>query len=190
MKWKVSNRVFNWFCSTWLGGKYFELLLWIDSLQGSNDNIDVIFGSSSIRSNVKAYKAVLELKEIAYREGVSKIKYEINRLVKSKSTEEYHNVLKNIENLMDLAKETDPKKLELMKILRETSIFTGGKDIKTHTDRAKMVQKRIEDFKELHSHIESRKLMRDIRQAERNGNKELAESLLKQWREKYGKRRS
>jgi len=184
---KLLSKFFNWFSGTWLGGLYFNFLLWLDSLQGSENSIGSLFGNSNFSSNKEVTRAVLELRQIAYREGVGKIKCKVNSLVSSKTKEEYNKTLGEIEDLIEFAKETDPNKLEMIRILRSAAIFTGGQDIKTHTDRAKMVDKRIGHFRELHSHIESRRLLRTIRQAESDNDKSLAEKLRKEWKEKYAK---
>ncbi len=171
----------------WITGKYYEFLLWHDNISGNSDvSIGPIFGGSTFKVSPEVAQAVLELREIAYREGVGKIKHKINTLVKVKTKDEYHRVLSEIEDLIDLARETDPKKIQLMQILRGEVVFTGGKDIKTSLDKAKMIDRRIGHFKELSTHIESRNMIRAIRKAEREGNKEEALKLQKEWQEKYG----
>jgi len=184
---KFLSKLFNWFSGTWLGGLYFEFLLWLDSIQGTDVDAGPLFGNRSFSANREVARAVLELRQIAYREGVGNIKHKVNGLVSARTKEEYHKVLGEIEDLMEFAKETDPKKIEMIRILRQAVIFTGGKDIITHTDRAKMVDKRIGHFKELHSHMESRTLLRAIRKAESERNSELAAKLKKEWEEKYAK---
>jgi antitoxin component HigA of HigAB toxin-antitoxin module len=171
----------------WFIGLYYEFLLWLDNFQGSDTNVGTIFGGNSGITNKEVSRAVLEIQKIAYREGVGRIKNKVNTLVAARTGEEYHKVLSEIENLMDFAKETDPKKLELMRILRQAVVFTGDRDIKTSTDKAKAVQKRIEHYQELGEHIQSRTMLRAIRKAHNEGNFELASSLEKAWKEKYGK---
>lgn len=95
------NKLVNWFYSTWLGGLYFELLLWLD------------------RRNEKKQLRYLTPKEMAQivrqysilGEGVKEIKSKVNTLIQSRNKEEYDKVLKEIDDMVVLAelKPDDPK---------------------------------------------------------------------------------
>lgn len=170
------NRLLTWFFSTSLGGLYFEFLLWLDRK----------------RSNPTKYLTPKEMAQIVREsnktyDGVSKVKKKIKELVNSKSSEEYHKILCEIEDLTKLATyEEGTSQAQFSKLLRSTYDLKN-KDIITHTDKAKMIDKRIQDMRELWDDKNKRQLLRGIRQARKEGNTELADKLQTEFNNKYGR---
>ena len=118
-------------------------------------------------------------------EGVKEFKSKINSLVKSRDAEQYHKTLNEIEDLISLVSlpDNDPKVI-LTKSLRDIAVKKGNKDIQTPEEHLKMLQKRVEDMKELHKHKEKREVLRKIRQAKKDGNLELLKQLEEDWKSK------
>lgn len=178
---------------SWFIGKYLEFLLWLDDFGvgsgsggGSSDPLGLGFLGGG---NAELTKVVVSMQQLAYREGIGNIKRQINSLVKAKTKEEYDAVLKEVGDLVTLAKVPN-KQLDILKqSMYSVYVKTGGKDVKNDTDKAKMIEQRIDDFKELQEHKLQRELRRKIRQAKVAGDIELANSLQKEWQEKYGKTR-
>ena len=50
-----------------------------------------------------------------------------------------------------------------------------------------MIDQRIQDMKELHSHIERREILRNIRKLKTSGRLKEAEELSREWVKKYGR---
>lgn len=174
---KIPNKVINWFYTTWLSNLYFKLLLWLD------------------RKNDKKYLSPKEVSQIIREyslldEGVKEMKTRINLLVVSKTKEDYNRILKELEDMIPLAEKIEGNsKYEYIKNLKSKMDFSNV-DIKNDTDRARMIERRIEDMKELQDDLNKRKLLRDLREAEKEGNTETINKLKEELKEKYGIRRS
>lgn len=180
----IFKKVKNWFL-----GKYFQLLLKLDEYDSSTNNShdhDSFGIGYNNKTNIELNNIVINIQKIAYREGIGNIKNHVNSIIKAKTPEEYNRVLTEIGDLMEYAKAPGTELDILKKNLYNLHIKTGGKDIKSNKDKAKMINKRIEDFNELKSHKKKRQLLRDIRQAKVNGDTDLHEKLQKQWREYNG----
>lgn len=170
-------------------GLYFELLLWLDSNGinvGSSQYDDKWLNGYKMRN--ESIKAMLNVKEILYLEGVGKIKDKIKALANSKTPEAYRKALTSVENLIDLAIEEDPEKLKTLNALRAALKVELERDIVTPLDHAKMLKRRVKDLEESNKRREKRRLQRKIRQVEHSGNKEQLSILMQEWQEKYGKR--
>jgi pyruvate/2-oxoglutarate/acetoin dehydrogenase E1 component len=172
------NKILNLFYGTYLGGLYFDFLLWLDR-----------------KSNKKAIK-YLTPKEMAtivkesnkIHTGVAIIKQKVNSLVNSKSREEYHEILCEIEDLTTLSHRNNTSEVaKFSKMLRDTYVKKGNKDITTHTEMAKMIDQRIEDIKELWEHQAKRQLLRDIRKAGAASDTQLLNKLQLEYKSKYGR---
>lgn len=155
---KLVSKLRQIFYTSWLGNVYFELLLYID------------------RKSSKKYLSHKEVTQIIREysllgEGVREVKGKINTLIKSRSAEDYHKVLGQIEDMMNLAeRKADDPKSQLAKVLRNMYVKKGTVDIANDMDRAKMIDQRIKDTYELHDHIEKRNKLRKLRK-ERNEKK-------------------
>ena len=171
------NKLLTWFFSTSLGGLYFELLLWIDRK----------------KSNPTKYLTPKEMAQIVREsnktyEGVSKVKKKVNELINSRSSEEYHKALSELEDLTKLSThEENSSQARFSKLLRSTYDLAKNRDIITHTDKAKMIDKRIQDMRELWDDKNKRQLLRGIRQARIEGNTQLADKLQTEFNNKYGR---
>jgi phosphoribosylanthranilate isomerase len=172
---KLTNKLLLWFYSTPIGGLYFDLLLWIDR---QKDN------GTRYLSPKQAHQIIRQAQHCAH--GVERVKEKVNALVKTRNKDEYHRVLTEMQNLVSLAeRESDPEKAKLMEMLQKA--FGKVVDVETATDRAKMIDQRINDMHDLHSHIKKRNLMREIRKLRGEGKAKEADKLEKEWLEKYGR---
>lgn len=173
----MMNKVFQWFLTTWAGEYYFRFLLWRD--RSSDKSVRYLTPSEAV--------TITRQYSLLHR-GVEEVKREVNKLINAKSAQEYDAVLKGIEDMMNLAqRDENSSEARLADVLRSFKVKKGSKDIVTHTDHAKMIQGRMEDYRELQSHVERRSLMRQIRKAKQAGNQEQVSQLEKQWKEKYGR---
>jgi len=155
-----------------------EFLLWLDELKGPEPVVP----------HQELHQIIVAAQQFAYREGISNIKKHINSLVKSKTKDEYTNILKGIEDLMVHAKHKNSSEKEaLTQALYKVYVFTGGKDIKGAKDRAKMIEKRIQHYKELQQDVLKRKLLRQIRVVKKGSDQILLAQLEQEFKEKYGK---
>lgn len=145
------NKILSWFYTTWLGNLYFEVLLWNDRRKSKTDVRYLT--PKEISTIVRQYSLL--------GEGVTEVKRSINRIVQSKTKEEYDAILKEIEDLTVLAEgDPDSPKAKFAETLRSMGSFSKLKDIENDTDRAKMLERRINDMKELQAHREKRNALR------------------------------
>jgi len=178
----LCNSLLIWFYSTYLGGLYFEFLLWVDR---KTDR------STKYLTPKEMAAIVRESSQIA--QGVTLMKRKINELIQTKSKEEYQKVLAEIEDLVPLSEQNESflsEKAKFAGILRDIYVKKGNQDIVTSTDRAKMIEGRIEDMKELHRHIAKRNLLREIRSARHSGDISKATKLEQEFYKSYGRSNS
>lgn len=170
----------NLFYGTFLGGLYFEFLLWLD--RRSDKSLKYLTPkemSQIVKESSKLY------------EGVQVVKSKVNQLVNSRTKEEYHKILCEIEDLTKLTyNENNSERAKFSLMLREAYVKKRDKDVVSHTDMAKMIDQRIQDHSEMWYANEKRSLMRNIRQANQSGDKELAEKLVVEYNNKYGRSKS
>lgn len=169
-------RFLGWFCGTFLGGLFFEFLLWLDRRKE--------------RKHFLNYKEVAQIiREYSLLdEGMKQIKTKVNSLIVTKSADEYNKLLLEIEDMVTLAeRDTNHPKSQLADLLRDMYTKKGNQDIVTLTDRAKMVDQRIQDMYELQNHVAKRQLLREIRKLRTEGNNEKADELKKEYDTKYGR---
>lgn len=173
---KVVSKITNWFYTTWLGDLYFRFLLWRDE---HNERNKIRYLTPKEMAQVIRQYSILG-------EGVKEMKSKVNTLVQSKNKDEYDKVLKEIEDMVTLAeREANDPKAQFVNFLK-SNMDLSNSDIKTVTDRAKMVNKRINDMYELQADKLKRQLLRNIRKAEQEGNEDLAAKLKTEFKEKYG----
>ena len=174
------NRIINWFYTTWLGNLYFDFLLWLDR--------------RNERNNIR-YLTPKEMAQIVRQysllgEGVKEVKQKVNTLISSKTKDEYDKILKEIDDMVTLAeREANDPKAQFATFLKSNMDFSNS-DIKTTTDRAKMVDKRIKDMYELQDDKLKRQLLRDIRKANEAGDQNKVVQLQTEFNTKYGTRRN
>lgn len=174
---KILNTILVAFYNSFLGELYFNFILWAERRR---DRQRLYLNPKEVAQIIREYSLLSE--------GVTTVKHKINELVLSKSAEEYHQVLSQIQDMVSLAeREYDSPKAKLADILYEIGVKKGNQDIVTVGDKVKMVDQRIQDMYELHNHINKRKLLREIRAANKSANKELAQKLEQEFKEKYGR---
>lgn len=174
-------KIKDWFYSTWLGCLYLETLLWIDELR-NNDN-DVRYLTPKEMAQI-----VRESQKIA--EGTVLMKNNINKLVKSRNKEEYHKVLSETEELIKFAEgDNNSIQSKFATIARQMYVKKGSKDIITATDRARMIDQRINDMYELQAQRARQTMWRQIRKLRTEGKMDEANQLQEEWMRKYGRSR-
>jgi hypothetical protein len=178
---KVLNNLYNsvvgWFYTTYLGGLYFEVLLWIDRK----------FDKPS-RYLTPREMATIVRESSQITEGIVMMKQKVNQLVRAKSKDEYQKLLVEIEDLVPFSeKDTESDRAKFAYILRDMYVKKGNKDVVTSTDKAKMIDQRIQDMYQLHDHIAKRSLLRAIRSARNENNMEQATKLEQEYLIKYGR---
>lgn len=119
-------------------------------------------------------------------EGVIAMKVAINSLLKNKSAKSYDKTLRDIDNLLKYAQDVGSKQQKTILDLRKSIVVFKEKDLKSKEDKQKMINIRLNHYNQLHSKKLARDLIRQERQARKAGNSELADKLLKEWKEKYG----
>lgn len=169
------NKLLVWFYGSRLGGWYLELLLWWDK-----------------RNEKKTYLTPKEIAQVIREHshteaGVIAIKQKVNAIVKAKSKDEYKKILSEIEELIPHAdyKDNSPN-AQFAEMLRNMYVKKGT-DVVTATDRAHMIDTKIQGVYELHAHIEKRTLLRQIRKVREAGNTQEAERLEQEFKTKYGR---
>ena len=120
-------------------------------------------------------------------DGVIAMKVAVNKMVKNKSAESYNNLLYDLDDLLKLSGSISSKYEESLWDLRKKLTVFREKDVRTKKDKENMIDTRIRHYKELHITKESRALRRQERKARNSGDSELADELLKEWKQKYGK---
>lgn len=173
----------NWYYSSTLGGWHLEFLLWWDRKNPEPTYL-----------NFREVQQIIRQYSLLDR-GVTEMKMKVNTLVRAKTKEEYHQTLNEIENLIDLA-QRDPNSPEakFAALLKQTAGRKNSlgqeQDVMTATDRAKMIDKKIQNVYELQDHVVMRTMLRNIRKLRTEGKTEEADKLFKEWNEKYGRQGS
>jgi uncharacterized protein (UPF0264 family) len=176
----LKDSILSWFYTTYVGGLYFDLLLWVDRRFNT---------TTRYLTPKEMAQIVRESSQVT--EGVNIIKQKVNKLVASKSKEEYDKVLSEIDNMVSYAeREWNSDRAKFADILRQVHVKKGNIDIVTDTDKAKMVDQRIQDMYQLHDHIDKRNLLRGIRSARSQGDTNKACKLEQEFLKKYGRSNS
>jgi hypothetical protein len=148
---KLIDKIKHLFYTSYLGLIYFNILLWWDKKKFDKE---LARRPSNIATKI-AYNAV----KASYNEGISKIKGEVAKLIQSRSKDEYERVLNNINDMLSLAQSERKEEIESLKKV----YLYKDKDIQNDTDKARMINSRINDYKDLHKHIEKRNKLRKER---------------------------
>ena len=170
---KVIDFVKHLFYTSFIGNWYFNFLLWWDRIKFEQD-LKINYSSKN--------KVVLSAKQVAYEEGIKTIKQRIGSLVEIKSKDEYEKVLSEVKELISLARYENKDADYLYKLY-----VKKDRDIHNNTDKAKMVETRINHYKELQKFNEERELIKQIKKAKKEGDINLSKELEKQWTKKYGR---
>lgn len=162
---------------------YNKFRLWLDFKQ-----LDV--GESSVQDSfILGVQADLQKNSIniiedeqdrIYKEALITIKNRIkNEATKFISLEAY---LANNPDILRHAKENN----EVKEVLR-SSWDLRNKDVETEEDYSKMIETRIEHFKQLQKYNEERLLIKQIKAAKKQGDIITYNNLYKEWKSFYGR---
>lgn len=177
---KIWHSFLNLFYGTFIGGLYFDFLLWLDR---TTDKPSRYLTPKEMAQVIRQYSML--------NEGVNQVKRKVNTLINSKSKEEYEKVLSELENMVEFAeRDSNTPQAQFSNMLRQMAVKKGNQDIVTMTDKAKMVEKRIDDMYELQEYTLKRRLIQQIRAAKTEGNTELANKLQEEFNTKYGRQYS
>lgn len=165
------------FYISFLGNIYFSFLLWLDRRKEKKERKLPNFTTKQI---------VRQTSQMYYEQGMHQLKTKINSLVKTTSTEEYVKALDETQELIKLAELEPEDRNELSELLYKIAV-KKGKDLNTDMDFAKMIDKRINDYRELQRYKVERELLRKIRDAKVSGSLDIAKTLEEEWRSKYGR---
>lgn len=174
----------DWYYSSWLGGKHLEFLLWLDSRKQERN---YYLTPQAAQQIIRQYSLL--------DRGVVEMKGSINKLVMSKSKEEYDALFKEVDNLIDFAAgDSESPQARLADLLRSVHVRKNKEgneqDVITATDRAKMIEKKIEGVREYQEHVKQRNMLREVRQLRTAGKNEEADKLFKEWQDTYGRSRT
>lgn len=147
--------------NSWFGSLYLNYLIWRQTKENMQ-KYETAIGSKPVNQIIREYNLIAQ--------GVSKVKRTVNNLIGKREAQEYHKVLSTIDNMVDLAQhEEGSGQSELAKITRQIAVKKGNVDIATPQEKLSMINKRIDDMKELHEHIEKRNKLRQLRKERKNG---------------------
>jgi len=121
--------------------------------------------------------------ERKYAEGIALVKNKINSMAAGGKTIEYDSALRQVEDLIKLGREETSSQRALRKILTNLASLP-------EKPRKQMIQERIGHYIELQKYNEERTLIKQIKQARKEQDNQLADKLLEEWKIKYGKTRN
>lgn len=177
---RLRRKLQTFLVNSWLGGLYLNFLIWRQTKENMQ-KYETAIGGKPVNQIIREYSLIAQ--------GVSKVKRTVNSLIGKREAQEYHKVLSTIDNMVDLAQhEEGSGKSELAKITREIAVKKGNVDIATPQEKLSMINKRIDDYKELHAHQAKRNLLRQLRKARAENNQELVKQLEQELQDKHGQR--
>ena len=158
----------NWFYSTKLG---YKVLLFM-TIRKQNRFEEEFASTFSSRATVElAQDSVMQ----KYQEGLL--------VLKSKVKKNDFN-LNEEDELLSLAKEETEEQKKFREVM-ERIYVNKGQDIKDEVEKRQMIDKRIRDFYTLQKYNEERELIKKIKQAVKSGDKDLAERLEHDWKQRF-----
>lgn len=174
---KLYRKIMDKLYSTFLGGLYLEFLLWLDGTKNEKKYLTPKQMAQIIRESSKL------------AEGTLAIKTKVNALLSSKTKGEYEVRLSEIQDLLPLSEYQDANstRATYVNFLKSIGDVTKIVDVENATDRAKMIDRKIEAVYELQRYNEKRKLAKDIKELVALGNTEMANKLKDELRKKYGR---
>jgi len=168
---KIIDKLARMFYTSYLGNLYFNFLIWWDYYKSKRKPI----GYSS-----SAHRVVISATKAAYEQGLKQVKTKVAEAINAVDGN-HDKALHQIGDIIELAEKDYKSEIEILKKMH----VKNGQDVKNDTDKAKMIDQRIQDYKELHRFKEERTILRQIRKAKTDGNIELADKLTKEWQDKY-----
>lgn len=167
------NRILNYVYSTRLGSLYLEFLLWLDRRKD--------------RKSVK-YMSPNQTAQVVRK--VEKISMGVRQIKKKVTAAGLGNSLYKDADLIKYAQyEDETDQAALAQTLRELHV-KKDKDISTATERARMIDDRIQDMYQLQDHKVKRNMLRNIRQLRQAGDIDQALKLEEEFQTKYGRQRT
>lgn len=165
------------FYATFLGGLYLEFLLWLDGTREDKKYLTPKQMAQIVRESNKL------------AEGTLVMKTRVNALLNSKTKEEYELRLSEIQDLLPLSEYQDSNSPRAIYVNFLKSIGDTAKivDVENATDRAKMIEKKIEAVYELQDYNAKRQLAKTIQKHIQEGNQEEANRLRQEFKRKYGR---
>jgi len=171
------------FDSSFLGSLYLSFLLWKENrrLEKENKTENLTMPMMHVPQVVKNDAL------IKYEQGLSNVKRKVLLISRSCSKEDLEKALENTEDLVKMARgQHEEDREEYVESLRKVYVYKD-KDIKSDTDKAKMIEQRISDYDKLKKDKEKRELSRAIRAAAKDGKGKKAEKLMEKWKKNHGK---
>lgn len=162
----------------WYLEKKIELLFWWNQRKLERQ-LDLELRPFAHNEGHEIYQDDTERK---YAEGIALVKNKINSMT-NKEPWKYDDALKQVEDLISLGTEETPSQRDLRKILTNLASLP-------EKPKKQMIQERIGHYVELQKYNEERALIRQIKQAKKDQDNELADKLLEEWKNKYGKVRN
>lgn len=159
----------------WLLSKYFDLIFWWNRIKLERLLDNELSSYSS--SNNEIYQDDTQRK---YSEGIAIVKGTINSMAGTRDTKHYRQALEQVKDLLSLATKETANQKELREIMTAMSKLP-------EKSKKRMIEERIGHYEELRKYNEERALIKKIKQARKDHNKELHEELEQEWRNTYGK---
>lgn len=158
---RMRRKLQTYLVNSWLGGLYLDFLIWRQTKENTQKYQTDVLGRP-VGQIIREYSLLAQ--------GVSKVKRTVNKMIGKRDAEEYHKTLSSMDNMVDLAKhEAGSGQSKLAEVAREIAVKKGNVDIATPQEKLSMINKRIDDMKELHKHIEKRNKLRQLRKERKNG---------------------
>lgn len=161
----------------WIKDKYIGLLFWWhkSKLERGLDKELRFYTTGTV------YEIFQDDTERKYAEGVATIKGKVKKMASEDG--DYERVLEEVKELIQLARDETPSQ----RAIRQALISLARLPEKS---KKKMIQERIQHYEELRKYNEERALIKEIKQARKEGKTDLAEELETKWRQTYGKVRN
>ena len=177
---RLRRKLQTYLVNSWLGGLYLNFLIWRQTKENTQKyQVDALGRPTG--QIIREYSLIAQ--------GVSKVKRTINNMIGKRDAEEYHKTLSKVDNMVDLAKHEEGSGASVLaEVAREIAVKKGNVDIATPQEKLSMINKRIDDYKELHAHQAKRNLLRQLRKARLENNQELVKQLEQELQEKHGQR--
>lgn len=131
------------------------------------------------------FEVVQDANQYKLAQAVAKIKRAVNERVKTQG--DYHKVLSDVSDLALLSNSS--YEISKVKAILYRMHVKKGLDIANEKDKEQMIESRINDYYELQRYNEERALLKAIKKAKKDNNKELQQQLTEEWKHKYGNSR-
>lgn len=162
------KKLINWFYKTKLGLWWLEFLLTRRNRQFEQEFL------SAFSFNRTPTEVVQDSVQQKYQEGLNVLRKKVN---------DQPELITNTE-LIGLAHEETENQKKLREVMEKIYV-NKGQDIKSELDKHQMINRRISDFYSLQRYTEERNLLKQIKQAEKEGKTDLAERLQDDWKQRF-----